>query len=85
MWPWCALAALRRERDSLLKLLAFPAPIASLCAWGTPAAQLNSVIESAKGGTVGRESSLAPEMVLGVQSLGGPMPGPPKTEKPHSS
>lgn len=42
----------------------FPARLASLCTWGAPAAQFNSLLESEQSGTAGMESSLAPEMVL---------------------
>lgn len=51
------------------KVSHFPAPLAHLCAWGAPAAQFNSLIDSRQGGTAGMESSLAPEMVLGSKIL----------------
>lgn len=42
----------------------FPAPLASLCAWGAPAAQFNLLMDSGQGGTAGMEGSFAPEIIL---------------------
>lgn len=63
----CSCCSEEEGEGQLLKCLTL---LHSLpCAWGAPAAQFNSLIESGQGGTAGMETSLAPEIVLQCKIL----------------